>query len=229
MLPELRGHSTLVVVRRAGISLLVIAIVGQLGWLAEFVLPTHMSPLHTVTSGLAAPGEPHAVVFRTMEVVSGIALILSVPPMLRLAPVQRRARVTISLVGVLGIAYVLRGAFPIECVPGAGGVCTPDPALTSGGYINFSASMLVSLLCAVGPISLLMWWLGRWTIAPMTGIVIGTVSWAVLVLDSMIGPGIYAGLASRAQMIGASIVLGVGAVYIARTARVGPLRTESAP
>ncbi|KID27962.1 DUF998 domain-containing protein [Prauserella rugosa] len=221
MLPELRGPSTLVVVRRAGVSLLVIGIVGQLGWLAELVLTTHVSPLHTVISGLAAPGEPYAVVFRTMEVASGVAFVLSVPPMLRLAPVQRRARLTILMVGLLGVAYVLRGAFPIECVHDGSGVCTPDPALTPGGYINFAASMLVSLLCAAGPIGLLLWWYGRWTVAPMTGIVVGTLSWIVLVLDGLLGPGIFAGLASRAQMVGASIVLGAGAVYLARTARVG--------
>lgn len=224
MLPELRGPTTLTAVRRAGISLLVIAIIGQLGWVAELVLHTQLSPLRTVTSALAVPGQPFAPVFRAAELMAGVALVLSVPPLLRLAPVHNRARTTMVLVGLLGVLYLVRGIFPLECRVVAAGGCIPDPDPSLGGQLHIAASILVNVFCAAGPVALLLWWHGRWTVAPAIGVVTGTIAWLLLVLDDFVGPGEFAGLASRGQMISASIVLGAGVAYLRRT---GHDRAES--
>ncbi|GAA1245661.1 hypothetical protein GCM10009676_34480 [Prauserella halophila] len=217
MLPELRGPTTLTAVRRVGMSLLVIAIIGQLGWVAEFVLSTDMSPSRTVTSALAVPGQPYAPVFRAVELVAGVALVLAVPPLLRIAPVDNRARVTVLLLGMLGLLYLVRGICPLECQPMAGGVCTPDPDPSLGGQLHIAASILVNVFCSVGPVALLTWWYGRWTILPTVGVVLGTVAWLLLVLDDVVGPGEFAGLASRGQLISESIVVGAGVAYLHRT------------
>ncbi|GAA1208287.1 DUF998 domain-containing protein [Prauserella alba] len=217
MLPELRGSTTLTAVRRAGISLLVIAIIGQLGWLAELVLHTHMSPLRTVTSALAVPGQPYSLVFRAAELLAGVALVLAVPPLLRIAPVHNSARATMVLLGMLGVLYLIRGIFPMECRVVAGGGCTPDPDPSLGGQLHIAASILVNVFCSAGPLALLLWWYGRWTIAPAVGVGIGTLAWLLLVLDDFVGPGEFAGLASRGQTIGASIVLAAGVAYLSRT------------
>ncbi|MBB3661775.1 hypothetical protein FB384_000679 [Prauserella sediminis] len=217
MLPELRGSTTLTAVRRAGISLLVIAIIGQLGWLAEFVLHTHMSSLRTVTSALAVPGQPHAPLFRAAELVAGVALVLAVPPLLRITPVHSSARATMVLVGMLGVLYLVRGVFPLECRVVAGGGCAPDPDPSLGGQLHIAASILVNVFCSAGPVALLLWWYGRWTIAPAIGVGLGTLAWLLLVLDDFVGPGEFAGLASRGQMISASIVLGAGVAYLRKT------------
>ncbi|MBB3052726.1 hypothetical protein FHS23_003767 [Prauserella isguenensis] len=223
MLPELRGPTTLTAVRRAGVSLLVIAIIGQLGWLAELVLHTPMSPLRTVTSALAVPGQPFAPVFRAAELVAGVALVLAVPPLLRLAPVHNRARATMALLGMLGVLYLVRAIFPLECRAVAAGGCTPEPDPSLGGQLHIAASILVNVFCAAGPVALLLWWHGRWMAAPAIGVTLGTVAWLLLVLDDVVGPGEFAGLASRGQMISASIVLGAGVAYLRRT---GHDRTE---
>lgn len=221
MLPELRGPTTLTAVRRAGVSLLVIAIIGQLGWLAELVLTTNMSPLRTVTSALAVSGQPYASVFRAAELVAGVALVLAVPPLLRLAPVHNRARVTMALLGLLGMAYLVRGIFPLECRLASGGGCVPDPDPSLGGQFHIAASILVNVFCAGGPVALLLWWHGKWRVMPAIGVGLGTTAWLLLVLDDFVGPGEFAGLASRGQMVSASIVLGAGIAYLRRTGHDG--------
>ncbi|MFC4004366.1 DUF998 domain-containing protein [Prauserella oleivorans] len=219
MLPDLRRPPTLFGVRLASVGLLSAGTLGQLAWTLEFFLDTGLSPVHAATVDLAASDQPYTSVFRTAEILTGVAFVLAVPPLLRLAPVHRAARSTVVAVGVLGLLCVAKGAFPLDCAVSASEACRERAGYSTGHVVNLVVSLLFGLLYVVGPMTVLLWWHGRWRVIPVLSVLVNTVALGGLVLAGWLGPGHFAGLAARGQLLAGTALLSCGVAYLVSITR----------
>ncbi|WP_199433838.1 DUF998 domain-containing protein [Qaidamihabitans albus] len=214
MAPVFHRPATLGAVRAVTVSLLATGTLALLGWLVQFGLDTGLSPLHAPPGELGAAGRPHGVVFRAAELVAGLALILASPPLLRLAPVHRQARLTVGVVFAVGLLLVLRAAFPLDCAASAGEVCA-DPS--AGHRVHEAASTLLNLAYIVGALSLMLWWPRGWRTLAAVAFAIEVLAWLAVVL---LEPGHFAGIVGRVQLVTLLAVICAGAAYLLTAGRV---------
>lgn len=218
MLPTLNRIHTLAAVRVAGVGLVGIGTAAQVGWMAEFFLDTGLSPLHAAPNDLSARGQPYGELFRTLELTAGIAFLLACPPLARLAPVQWRARTTIVAVGAFGALLILRAAFPLDCASSIESMCRQSAHSVSHN-LNFVISVLLSVVYVLGPVTLLLWWEGRWRIVPSIIVAVESAAWVALVALSVAASGQFVGLVMRMQLLGGAAVLVCGGTYLLTTGR----------
>jgi hypothetical protein len=82
--------------------------------------------------------------------------------------------------------------------------------------MNPGLDLLTNLIFVLGAVSLLLWWPPGWRTAASAALALLVLAWlATLVLDPL-GPGHFAGLASRIQMVVRVALLGAGAAYLLR-------------
>lgn len=198
----------------ASVGLLSAGVLGQLAWILEFFLDTGLSPLHAATVDLAASDQPYTSLFRTAEIVAGVAFVLAVPPLLRLVPVHRPARSTIVAVGLLGLLCIAKGTFPLDCAMSASEACRQRAEFSASHGINLAVSVLFGLLYVVGPVTVLLWWHGGWRVVPVLSLVVNVPALGGLVLAGWLGPGHFAGLAARAQLVAGTALLACGVGYL---------------
>ncbi|MEU6646547.1 DUF998 domain-containing protein [Saccharomonospora sp. NPDC046836] len=215
----LHRQPTLVGVHVASVALVAVGIAGHLGWVLEFFVDTGLSPLHAATNDLTARGQPHRDLFRTFEIVAGVAFLLAGPPLLRLAPVHWKARTTVVVVCVFGVLLLARAVFTLDCAASVSDICRQRTGVSKAHHVNFAASVLLSLLYVLGPLSLLLWWEGPWRVIPLAVVVLETLAWLAVVVLTSLGPRHFVGLAGRVQLLGVTVLLGVGAVYLLTTGR----------
>jgi hypothetical protein len=82
--------------------------------------------------------------------------------------------------------------------------------------MNPGLDLLTNLIFVLGAVSLLLWWPPGWRTVASAALALLVLAWlATLVLDPL-GPGHFAGLASRIQMVVRVALLGAGAAYLLR-------------
>ncbi|PXY32537.1 DUF998 domain-containing protein [Prauserella muralis] len=216
----LHRPTALAAVRRTAVALLVAGVLAHLAWLLEYVLDTGLSPLHAAPAALGAQGVPHGTLFRTAEIVAGAAFVLASPPLLRLAPVHRNARVTVATVCVFGVLLILHGAIPPDCPGAAGAACAATRA-------HHAVSLALNVVYLAGPGGLLVWWTGGWRFAAAVVLAVEVLAWAAIVLLTAFG-GEFVGVAMRVQLGGAAAILVTGIAYLVTVGREGGPRWEDA-
>ncbi|MEU3275341.1 DUF998 domain-containing protein [Saccharomonospora sp. NPDC006951] len=212
MPPATHRPTTLLTVRALAVVLLTVGGVGYCGWLLEFFLETGLSPLRATIDELSAVGQPYRNVFRTAEIIAGAAFVLSVPPLLRLAPVHWQARLTIGAVYVLGVLLVVRGVTAPDCAVSSGPVCTQRQEFSAGHHVHHVTSVLLSLHYAVGTGTLVLWWQGRWRVRAAVVAGLAALAWLAIIAVEWFVPGTYTGVAVRVRaiLVGVAIAVGIG-------------------
>jgi hypothetical protein len=84
-------------------------------WLVQLVLPVHLNPFTTYVSELSALSQPYHSVFRTMDVISGLAVASGAA--LALA-ISRRGAAAVSgwiAVALFGLSNVMDALTPLQC------------------------------------------------------------------------------------------------------------------
>ncbi|WP_307832207.1 DUF998 domain-containing protein [Prauserella cavernicola] len=194
-----------------------VATLAHLGWALEFVLDTGLSPAHSAPDDLSAPGQPYRELFRALELVAGIAFLLSCAPLARLAPVQWQARSTIAVIAVLGVVLVARSAFTLDCAGALTGACTAD--FSPAHHVHVATSVLLHVIYVAGPLSLLLWWEGRWRVVPVLVAAVESAALLAVVVVRLVGSGQFLGLVLRLQLLAGTAVLVTGAFYLFTVAR----------
>lgn len=172
--------------RIASALLMGLAVFAYSGWLLEFAVPTGVSPVRDPAAALLA-GPP---VFRVLLAVSGVAFLLSGPPLHRLGPVQWPARLSSISVSVFGAVVLVQAAYP-----------------ESSGVI----SSLLSVILLVGVISLVLWWPPGWRRFAVAGLVLVLATWVAVVLAAQLGE--FEGVFSRFQLLVRAVLFGTGGAY----------------
>ncbi|OQO90326.1 hypothetical protein B1813_18070 [Saccharomonospora piscinae] len=209
-------------VRRLTAALLLVGAVAHLGFLAQLVVDTALSPWHTLPSQLAAVGQPSGVVFRVADGIAGGAFVLASPPLLRLAPVHWLGRLTVGLVFAFGVILLLRAAVPTECVPAPPGLCGEPTGLSR------TVGLSVGLQYLVGPAVVTAWWHSRWRIAAGSVLLVQFTALTVVASAGMTD-GQFLGLAVRVQAVGASVLFVLGAAYVLTMGAVRPPARQRPP
>ncbi|MDT7727218.1 MAG: hypothetical protein QOI21_3794 [Actinomycetota bacterium] len=163
-------------------------------WLLEFLLPTRVSPVHDPVRELTEAGMPYRDLFRAAAGVSGLAFLLSGPPLVRLAPVHWTARLSAASVSLLGILLLVGVAYP-----GIAGI-----------------DLLINLAFVAGAGSLVLWWPQGWRQIAIAGLVMVLATWLAMLVLMLLGPGHFIGIVSRVQMLGRALLLAIGASYLFR-------------
>ncbi|EHR59773.1 DUF998 domain-containing protein [Saccharomonospora cyanea] len=205
-----RAEPPLGAVRRLTAVLLFVGAVSHAGFLAETFLDTELSPWHTVPARLASAGQPYREVFRYTDGVAGAAFVLAGPSLFRIAPVHWPGRLTVVVLFGYGLLLLLRAAFPPQCLPEGAGLCAPT------GHVGDLLVLAAGVQYVGGPLIVGAWWRGRWRVVTRALFVLQFALWAALVAAGWLLDGRFVGLAARLQTLGASVLFGVGAVYILR-------------
>lgn len=227
MPPDLHRPSTLAGVRATAVALLALGVLGYLGWMLEFFLDTGLSPVHATPDELGAAG-PYGAVFRTAELIAGAAFVLASPPLLRLAPVHRHARLTVATVFLFGALLLLHGAFPLDCPGLLSGRCAAPADPSAAHQIHLAVSILLSVVYLAGPGGLLLWWEGGWRVLAGVILAVEFVAWLVIILLNSFAPRPFAGIPSRIQLGAAAVLLSVGIGYLLTAGRYGWIKWEDA-
>ncbi|MGW4528538.1 hypothetical protein [Amycolatopsis sp. NPDC004378] len=172
--------------RIASAFLMGVAVLAYSGWLLEFFLPTGVSPVDDPASALLA-GPP---VFRVLLAVSGVAFLLAGPPLHRLGPVQWSARLSSISVSAFGLLVLIQAVYPEH---------------------SDVLSSLLSVVLAVGVVSLILWWPPGWRALAVAGLVLVMATWLAVVLARQTGS--YEGIFTRAQLVVRAVLYGVGGTY----------------
>ncbi len=219
-----RAEPPLGAVRRLTAVLLIVGAVSHAGFLAEAFLDTELSPWHTVPARLASAGQPYREVFRYADGVAGAAFVLAGPSLFRIAPVHWPGRLTVVVLFGYGLVLLLRAAFPPPCIPEGAGLCATT------GHVGDLLVLSAGVQYVAGPLIVGAWWRGRWRVVTRALFVLQFALWTALVAAGWLLDGRFVGLAARLQTLGASVLFGVGAVYILRMggARRPPERSPQA-
>ncbi|WP_298176384.1 hypothetical protein [Saccharomonospora sp.] len=204
-----RAAPPLPAVRRLTAVLMLLGAVAHLGFLAEFLLDTALSPWRVLPAYLLAEHQPYRDVFRVADWVAGGAFVVVSPPLLRIAPVHWLSRLTVAVLFASGVFLLLRAAFPPECVPTPSGLCDSPVERTVQGSV-----LLPAVQYLVSPAIVAAWWHGRWRTAVWTLFVIQLATWAVVIVLGWFALGWFVGLAVRVQIVTGSALLAVGAAYV---------------
>lgn len=130
------------------------AVVAALAWSA-FLLDVRLGPpgftTHGFVSELSTPGAPGAAVFRSGDLLAGLALLVLAAVLARTPCAARRTPVAAGLVAATGVAAVLDAAVGMSCAGAAPGACADD-ARTLGGMLATLADVhtLSAVLAFVG-------------------------------------------------------------------------------
>lgn len=219
MPPSSHRFAVLVAVRTVTVILLLIGTVAHLGWVVENFLPTELSPLHALPGDLHAAGQPYREVFRAADWLAGAAFVLAGPPLLRIAPVHWQGRLTVVTVCLFGVLLLVHATYPPDCVLPESRPCPQDHHAFAAQHIHDVTSLLLMLNYMVSPGVLALWWRGVWravALAVFAVEVLAVLTIGVLVLA---GSEQFVGLAARVQLLGATVVLGIGIVYLIRVGR----------
>lgn len=219
MLSALPRSAPFGVVRMATALLLGVGIAAHLGWLAELVLDTRLSPLHDLPVGLSANGQPHRTLFRIAEATGGVAFILVTPPLLRLAPVHWQGRLTAATVFSFGALMLVRAGFPPDCAPTLSEACLTRGDLSLDHRVNVVASVVLTVQYVVGPAVLALWWHGGWGLVARGVVVVESAAAVALATGVVTGVSRFAGLAARVQLVAMSVLLCAGTVYLIAVGR----------
>ncbi|WP_019809193.1 DUF998 domain-containing protein [Saccharomonospora halophila] len=219
MLSALPRSAPFGVVRTATVLLLGVGTAAHLGWLAELVLDTGLSPLHDLPVGLSAEGRPYRTLFRLAEAIAGVAFMLSTPPLLRLAPVHPQGRLTVAAVFSFGALMLVRAGYPPDCVPALSEVCAPRGDLSLAHRVNVVASALLAVQYVVGPAVLALWWHGGWGLVARCVVGIESAAGVALATGVVTGISRFAGVAARVQLVAMSVLLCAGMAYLVAVGR----------
>jgi hypothetical protein len=163
-------------------------------WLLEFLLPTGVSALHDPVTELLAEGTPYRDVFRAATALAGLAFVLAGPPLVRLAPVHWTARLSAGAVSAFGVLLLVHAAYPL----------------------NPGVELLMNLAFVFGAGSLVLWWPRGWRTVAIAGLTLVLVTWLVMLVLMSLGPGHFAGIVSRVQLLSRVVLLAIGASYLFR-------------
>ncbi|WP_326568569.1 hypothetical protein VSH64_43575 [Amycolatopsis rhabdoformis] len=174
--------------RLAAVALVGLGVVVYSAWLLEFLLPTGVSPVQQSVEALL----PASPLFRVTTGIAGLAFALACPPLLRLVPVHwtgRVAAITLAFFGLVLIADAL--------VPGTS-----------------AAQILENLAFVGGSFSLVFWWPPPWREWAVAGFALVLITWALVLIASLLGPGHLVGVFSRVQVGVRAALMGSGVAYI---------------
>jgi hypothetical protein len=163
-----------------------VAVLAYSGWLLEFFLPTGVSPVHDPVEALLT-GPP---VFRVLLAVAGVAFLLAGPPLHRLGPVHWTARLSSISVSVFGLLVLVQAVYPERS--------------------NLISSLL-SVVLAVGVVSLILWWPPGWRAFAVAGLVLVMATWLAVVLARQLDA--FEGVFTRAQLVVRAVLYGTGGAY----------------
>ncbi|WP_329071971.1 hypothetical protein [Amycolatopsis sp. NBC_01480] len=174
--------------RIAAVVLFIVGLAAYSAWLLEFVVPTGLSSLQSPAEDLLG-ADP---VFRVARGVAGLAFVLSGPPLMRLAPVHWTGRLSAIAVCLFGFLMLADAAWP--------GTRLIDVA--------------ANLVFVAGALSLVLWWPPRWREWAVGGLALVLVTWALVFVAGLLGPGHLEGLFTRAQLVVRTVLLAVGVTYV---------------
>jgi cell shape-determining protein MreD len=160
--------------------------------LLEFFLPTGVSPVLDPVRELTEASTPYRDVFRVAAGVSGLAFLLSGPPLVRMMPVHWASRLSAASASLLGMLMLVDAAYP-----GIAGI-----------------DLLTNLVFVVGTGSLVLWWPRGWRSVAIAGLVMALATWLAMLVLMLLGPGHFIGIVSRVQMLGRALILAVAASYL---------------
>lgn len=163
-----------------------VAVLAYSGWVLEFFLPTGVSPVHDPVDDLLS-GPP---VFRVLLAVSGVAFLLAGPPLHRLGPVQWVARLSSISVSAFGAVALVQAAYPDR---------------------SHALSSLLSVVLAVGVVSLVLWWPPGWRALAVAGLVVVMATWLAVVLARQLDA--FEGVLTRFQLVVRAVLFAVGGAY----------------
>ncbi|QYN25326.1 hypothetical protein [Amycolatopsis sp. DSM 110486] len=177
--------------RLAAVALVGLGVVVYSAWLLEFFLPTGVSPAQQTVEELlrAVP------LFRITTGVAGFAFVLACPPLLRLVPVHWTGRVAAITLALFGLVLIVDAL-----VPG-----------------TIAAQLLENLAFVGGSFSLVFWWPPPWREWALAGFALVLLTWALVLVASLLGPGHLAGVFSRVQLGVRAVLMGSGVAYIVIT------------
>jgi hypothetical protein len=170
------------------VVLFIIGLLAYSAWLLEFVVPTGLSPLDRPAEDLLGANP----VFRIARGVAGLAFVLSGPPLMRLAPVHWTGRLSAISVCLFGFLMLADAAQP--------GTAVVDVA--------------ANLMFVTGALSLVLWWPPRWREWAVGGLALLLVTWALVFVAGILGPGHLEGLFTRVQLVVRTVLLAVGVMYV---------------
>ncbi|PRX44135.1 uncharacterized protein DUF998 [Prauserella shujinwangii] len=203
--------ATLVAVRVVTVTMLGLAAVALLGWLAEFALPTGVSPLRAPLGELTADGRPYREVFRTAEITAAVLFALACPPLLRLAPVHWQARATVGAVFVSAMLLLAHAVFTLDCAPSAGEVCA-EPSLAH--RVHEVVTVLLHTGYVVATVVLMLWWRHTWRAVAGTVLAVHLLVWPMGGLLEVLGAGELTGAAMRLQLLAVAFLVGAAIAYL---------------
>lgn len=180
--------------RLLAVTLVGLGIVAYSAWLLEFFLDTGISPLHTPVRELMRPGRPYQELFRVAGFVSGAGFLLAGPPLVRMAPLHWKARLSAGAVSAFGALLLFDAACPV----------------------NRGIELALNVSFVVGTGSLALWWPPGWRSFAVYSLVITVVTWLCLLVLTELGPDHFAGVVSRLQALTRVVVLVVGTAYLFR-------------
>jgi hypothetical protein len=214
-----RGYSVPVGSRRTAAVLLIAAGVFYAAWLGEFVLPATLSPLQSYASDLAADGQPHQLLFRTTDFVTGVLLLLSVVPLgrtLERRRVNRRwAFVLLAGLAGFGAATIVDSIFTLDCVTTIDVACRQRELagqLSAEHFVHLGSSTItqIAVLCVMFALHRMAagsrW--RRWTVALLVIVLTG---WLASMALYDVG---FAGVPQRVQLLAEAAALVIGGVLL---------------
>ncbi|MFD9896250.1 hypothetical protein ACFWY9_43460 [Amycolatopsis sp. NPDC059027] len=176
--------------RLIALVLVGLGVVAYSAWPLEFLFATGVSPLHDPVGELLT----RHPVFRVAQIVSGSAFLLVGPPLVRLAPVHWTGRLTAGSVSVFGALVFADAAYPG----------------------NTAVSLLTNVTFVVGSCSLVLWWPRGWRESAIIGLALIVLTWLAVLVTGSLGPGHFAGVATRAQLVVRAAQMVLGAMYVFR-------------
>lgn len=182
------------------------------------LLPTPLDPGRSYVSELAALDQPYGTVFRVVDAVVGLVVVVTGLHLVRRGPLAATRRAGAAL-GLFGVATVLDVAVPMACAPSGDAACAAADASRSAlavglhevsSFASNAAAIVAVMLLALGA-------RGRsrpsftsgWAAALLMGSVLVAVPGLIVVLEETVGLGLdhVVGYVQRLQVLALSAVL----------------------